>query len=297
MKESEYAPIILETIGSEGASIRTLKSKCGQGNKISNIRKALFRLLKENKIEINGYDKQFNNFSYDGIMIKKVNPNLTNPIYVKGLLENPLENNNYLLIQQIFKKRIDLINEIYYKEIRTIENIMDKMPLKEAIKRDYIKGSDVYRKYKTYENNDKEGTLHKVTFNNVLDKHPETEIWYLSDSFSTSLALTMSTMDSKKFPNFTSKKFLKYDERDGERTFLDKYKDFFSHLPINGLEEKLLFKYFVINALKKNEDEILWELAYDLTARELFFLVDKFKIIDIISDNEFDKAQDMGFIV
>ena len=118
MKESEYAPIILETIGSDGASIRTLKTKCGQGNKISNIRKALYRLIKENKIEVNGYDKEFNNFSYEGIMFRKVDPNITNPIYVKGLLDNPLENNNFFKIQQIFKKHIDEINQIYFNELK-----------------------------------------------------------------------------------------------------------------------------------------------------------------------------------
>ena len=72
MKESEYIPIIFETIGDKGASIGTLKIKCGQGNKISNIRKALFRLLKEKKIEINGYNNKCTNFSYDCILFKEI---------------------------------------------------------------------------------------------------------------------------------------------------------------------------------------------------------------------------------
>ena len=51
-------------------------------------------------------------------MFKKVNPNITNPIYVKSLLDNPLEDNNFFKIQQIFKKHIDDINQIYFNDIK-----------------------------------------------------------------------------------------------------------------------------------------------------------------------------------
>jgi len=185
MKESEYAPIILETIGSNGASIGTLKTSCGQGNKISNMKKALYRLLKEGKIEFNGYDKEFTKFSYDGIMLKKVNPNITNPIFVKGLLDNPLKDDNYLKITKIFKKRIDDINRIYNYEIKTLENIMDKMPLKKAIKLGYIKSDDAYTK----SHNRKD-----VTKNNESFKHL---CWHCSRSISELFTSTIELFENR----------------------------------------------------------------------------------------------------
>ena len=107
--------------------------------KISNIRKPLFRLFKEKKIEIKGYNNECTNFSYDCILLKKSNTNYINPIYLKGFLDNPMENNNYFEIQHIFSNVTEDINQIYYKEIKTLEKIMEKMPLKNSIKSNYIK--------------------------------------------------------------------------------------------------------------------------------------------------------------
>jgi hypothetical protein len=297
MKESEYAPIILKTIGDNGASVGTLKKACNQGNKITNIRKALYRLLKEGKIEINGYDTEFNNFSYDGIILKKVNSNYTNPIYVKGLLDYPLKDDNYFEIQRIFKKRIDLINQLYNEDIKRLSNIMDKMPLKEAIESGYITSEYVYTGFTIHKDlNDKKGEKEKLIFEDLLIEHPETEIWYLKDKFSTSLAYSYTFNTNKDSPYYFSRRpLLKYEGRHGERTFLDRYKEYFhDNLPIGSLQERQLFNHFVIGALKEKgekKDERLWELASDLTDQILFF-VKKLDILDYIHDYEWDSLSE-----
>lgn len=322
MKESRYAPIILETIGDASASIGTLKKACGQGKQITNIRKPLYRLLKEKKIEVSGYDEKCTTFHYDCIMLKKVNPNYTNPIYVQGLLDNPIDKNNYFEIQQIFSNLIEDINQIYHKEIRTLESITDKMPLKDAIKSGFIKSDGIFRiftiytdpktkqQWKEIEGNrnsidrlkDGKGKFEEVkrklikrTFEDVLKHDHEAEIWYLKDKFRSDLALT--DYIARNLPYFGTKKYLKYEGkyegRYGKDNFVDGYKDFFSHLPINERDEKLLFKHFVIGALKEKgekRDDKLWELAYDLTDIHHDTFVEKLRILDIIYDNEYDSA-------
>jgi len=294
MKESEYAPIILETIGSNGASIGTLKTSCGQGNKISNMRKALYRLLKEGKIEFNGYDKEFTKFSYDGIMLKKVNPNITNPIFVKGLLDNPLKDDNYLKITKIFKKRIDDINRIYNYEIKTLENIMDKMPLKKAIKLGYIKSDDAYTKSHNRKDVTKNNEKGIITFDDILKEHPGTEIYYLNGSFKTDLAFSIDFNSKEKYPYFGSKTILYYDGK-VNWNFLKKYKSYFSHLPINDWGKKRLFEYFIIGALKEkgeNKDDRLWKLASLLAETDHVKFVEKLRVLEYINENEVDNFSD-----
>ena len=72
MSNSKYVPIILETIGEGSASFEEVASACGQSKKIGNIRKALYRLLKEGKIEVNGYNDECKSFKYECILLKKV---------------------------------------------------------------------------------------------------------------------------------------------------------------------------------------------------------------------------------
>ena len=84
-----------------------------------------------------------------------------------------------------------------------------------------------------------------------------------------------------------------YEGRHGIDNFIDGYKEVFSHLPINERDEKLLFKHFVIGALKEKveeRDDKLWELAYDLADPNHKTFVEKLRIIDIIYDNEFNSA-------
>lgn len=296
-KESIYAPIILETIGNGSASIGTLKEKCGQGNKITNIRKALYTLLKDKKIEINGYDKECTCFNYNCIMLKKVNSEYTNPIYIKSLLDKPLEDTNYSKIQQIFKKRIDDINQIYYNEIQTLDSITDKMPLKEAIKSGYIKSDEIYRQYNVTKDPNKEGKLKRVTFNDFLKRHPESEIFYLKVNFQTELAV-VDYIKTMKFPYFGNHKYLEYDGYDKDknammrirrRKFVGRYKSHFNHLPINEMDEKRLFDYFIISSLRenaKNRDDQLWSLASDLADDKHINFVEKMRVLEYIYDAE-----------
>ena len=141
--------------------------------------------------------------------LKKSNPNYINPIYVKGLLDNPMENNNYFEIQHIFSKVIEDINQIYHKEIRTLESIMEKMPLKDSIKSDYIKPAGIFRVSKITTNPNtgqqweeieanngdygvskgNKGEVKKITFEDILKHYPEAEIWYLKDKFRSNLHL------------------------------------------------------------------------------------------------------------
>ena len=72
-----------------------------------------------------------------------------------------------------------------------------------------------------------------------------------------------------------------------------------SHLPITSWDESRLFKYFVIGARKEkgeNKDELLWELASDLTETNLRPFVNKLEVIDMIKDVQMDnEPYQIGF--
>ena len=167
MRKSKYEPLILEKLENGPASIGTLKEVCGTGNKISPLRKTLNTLLKKGVIELSGYKKDCKSFNTDCFMVKKSESKNENPIYVKGLLDDPLEGDNYFKIQEIFKKRIELINQIYYEDIKRLEDIQGEMPLKEAIDSGYINPGERYVKYKlSYDDDTDEWT--EMTFGEVF---------------------------------------------------------------------------------------------------------------------------------
>lgn len=288
MKESKYAPVILETIGDDGASIGTIKKACEEGNSITNIRKSLFTLIKNGIIEVRGYDTSNNLFNYDSIMFHKVNPNYKNPIYVKDLLDNPIKDKNYLKIQEIFKNRIDEINQIYYNELRTLENIMDKMPLKKAIKLGYVESDEIFIKISK---NRKQQVI-DLTLKDILNQNPETEIWYLKKVFKTELAM-QTIFETENLPFFgTKKKLLQYEGNNetNNKNFLDRYKKFFDHLPIDGIHERFLFNYIVLRAFKvkgEERDEGLWNLANDLTEPYHEDFVEELRITDLFELMEY----------
>lgn len=318
MKESKYAPVILEELKDGAASIGTLKEKCGQGSKITNIRKALYQLLKNGLVEVNGYNLGCKNFNYDCIMLKKVETDIKNPIYVKGLLDNPLQDDNYFKIQQLFKRKIEEINQIYNDEIKEINEIEGIMSLKKAIELNHVKTEDIYSSMGV---DDSEGIeygsveatgdpkipyyfVHTVTIGDVLERDPQAQIYYLKKHFSSELIPT--SMSLGEFPYFKMRlgggRRYRIDFDDGRRrprvpwpsSFLNTYKNYLDHLPVNTFMEQALFNYFIIGALRaeeKSKDEVLWKLSMDLTENKLYLFVNKLRVIEQINDTEYDNME------
>ena len=136
-----------------------------------------------------------------------------------------------------------------------------------------------------------EGELIEITFNDILKEYPEAEIWYLKNGFNSKLMDTIR-YKTDRGPYFGSKKKLKYDKVN--ENFVDFYKSIFSYLPIDEWGEQALFKHFVMGALieKGNKKEkILCNLAIDLTETRLFTYVQKLRVLDYLSDSEFDRIE------
>lgn len=290
MKESKYTPIILEELEDGPASIGTLKEKCGQGSKITNIRKALYQLLKNGLVEVNGYNLGCKNFNYDCIMLKKVETNFDNPIYVKGLLDDPIRGNNFSKIRNLFKKRIEKVNQCYYDEIKELEEIQGKMPLKDAIDRGFVDA------HKTQHRAGRPGNKESISFGDMLIKYPDAQIFFLKKRFISKIA-NISRPVNMTYPYFSRR--LEYSgSRYGEgNDFVESYKNYLNHLPINDFWEDILFNHFVIGALRINGEEkesALWNLAKTLT-ENLTLFVDELKVVDYIAetlaDNEYDSLQ------
>ena len=267
MKESNYTPIIIETIGENGASIGTIKNACGQGHRITNIRKALFGLLMDGIIEVNGFDEKCKAFKTDCIMFKKVNPNYRNPIYVKKLLEDPLEGNNYDEIQKVFKNRIEQINRIFQSEVTHLEECIDKIPLEKAIESKQV-GPEVIAERRNIKINNKMETK-VITLVELLKNHPHAEIWYLKKKFYSDLGVIMySSSGNPPYFEYWSGVKLDLTGNETKKDFVQRYFGKHFSLPINEWSEQELFKHLVIGALKEDgndRDETLWELAFGLT--------------------------------
>ena len=284
MEKIDYRATILEKLDKGPATIGTLKKECKQGKKITNLRKTFHKLLKEGIIEVNGYDKEGESFKLDNILFKKVDRNYKNPIYVKGLLDNPLEDNNYFKIQQIFKTRMSEINQIYWAEIKELENITGKMPLKEAIDLGYIKLEDTYTKDDA-----------PIMCADILKEYPQAKLLYLKRAFASKIACTTCPTPRKSF-FFSQRNVIELFEGDKRLiSFADRYESFFSHLPIDEYHEQNLFKHFVIGALREKGEEKekhLWELASDLTDIDLTLFTQKLRIVEYIDEMDFDTLEE-----
>lgn len=294
MRESKYVPVILDSLENGAVSIKTLKEKCGQGNKITNIRKALHQLLRNQAIEINGYDSGCKTFNYDCIMVKKVETNVNNPIYVKGLLDNPLLDENYFKIRELFKKRIETINQIYYRELEELNEIQGKMPFKEAIDKGYV------RSERYHHTEGPPDGIKKVTHGEILKKRPDAQVFFLKRRFDSQIANIMRPY-KEDYPYFGNKARIKTSDRRIRGTgipnqgFLNSYKNHLSHLPINEFWEKELFEYFVIGALRvkdETREDRLWGLAITLTEDFVSF-VEKLEVVDFLSERMFDDGGPM----
>jgi len=295
MKESKYVPVILDSLENRAVSIGTLKDNCGQGNKITNIRKALHQLLRNGVIEINGYDLGCKTFNYDCIMVKKIETNVDNPIYVKGLLDNPLLDDNYSKIRELFKKRIETINQIYHHELEELNEIQGKIPLKDAIDKGYV-SSDKYHHTEGPRNEVK-----KVTLGEMLKRHPDAQIFFLKRRFDSQIA-NITRPYKVDYPYFSgrlnfktsSNRFIKGTDIPNSG-FLNSYRNYLIHLPINDFWEKELFQYFVIGALRtegEEREDRLWRLAITLT-QDLASFVQKLEVIDFLSENMADNGEPM----
>lgn len=280
MKESKYIPIILKELDKKPVSIGTLKQKCGQGHKITNIRKALYQLLKNNIIEINGYNNECKTFNYDSIMLKKVDTSLTNPIYVKGLLDNPLKDNNYMKIRELYRKRIEEINKIYYNEIEELNNITGKMPLKIALKKGYLKESDTFKILNVPDSI-------KMTFSEILNIDPNASVWYFKKRFSSELALMWENYNVT-YPYFGKRARVEYQGHEqGDLSFVSSYISFLDDLPINRYAEEFFFRVEVIGALSAKEEDkekFLWETAINLTTKDLIDYVNTLRRISLTNE-------------
>lgn len=317
MKESKYVPVILESLNERSVSIGTLKKNCGQGKKITNIRKALHQLLREGLIEINGYDSGCKTFNYDCIMVKKVETNFNNPIYIKELLDNPLKNDNYSKIQEIFSKKIKMVNNIYNEELIKLNKLEGSMRLNKAIEEGNIKKDQIYReeflderyydpedpKYakigqQIIEENPQTGNSrikHRIIVEDILKLDPKARIHFLKAPFTSQIAIHII---QEKFPYFGHYKKLNYcdEEYCYSDSFLRDYKIYLSHLPIDKVDEQILFNKFVIGALRgnsmyKNKEDLLWELATDLSNIEVYNFVEKLRVITYIKESEIDNLE------
>lgn len=317
MPKSKYKPIILKRLDEGPASLRTLKELCGKN---SNIRKSLHGLLKDGIIEINGYDNTCDSFKESCMMFKKVDSNYKNPIYVKRLLDNPMDGNNYIKIRKLFKTRIEQINQIYWDESRQLEEIVEKMPLKDAINQGYIKKDRVHQKFildKKLErwmhrvtgesrgvfsfgeikppviDDNEEGPLQKnITLEDVLNKYPNAEVWYFKKPFESEIVAIENISYSKK-NNFRVTTRIDVNETETKKDFVKiYYQDHFQVLPINDWAEEFLFRNFVIGALKyqkEDKEEVLWNTAIDLTEKGTTLINLVAQIIYAEYDAEYDK--------
>lgn len=298
MPKSKFKPLILEKLEKGPASLGTLQEVCG---KESNIRKTLYGLLKEGIIEINGFDESCETFKASCMMFRKVEGNIKNPIYVHGLLDNPLKDDNYFKIQQLFSNRINEVNQTYHEELEHLKDIQGRMPLKEAIESHYVDHDQVHHIIGM--GAPSEGK--KVTYKDILQRYPEAEVYYLKKEFKTKLApLLMGT--NVNYPYFGYRKArIFYDYgfyhkssnnpwgyRD--RSFVKHYKTYLSHLPINKFKEEMLFRHFVINSLREKDKtgkkDSIWNLAMTLTNKGLPLFVEKLRVIEYIA--EFDDYLD-----
>lgn len=218
MAKSVYRDKILNKIDDGPSSDRTynsIKEACG---KDTNFRKSLYGLIKQGEIEVDAYDleaKPRGMFKLSNITFKKTESDYTNPIKVKGLLDEPLKDDNYSKIQKIFKKRIEEINSIYHKELKRLKEIEDLIPLADAIKDGYVKGEriiksgeTIYRKFlldekfKKFPDDFDYGEVvhqkdhltgkvlkyHAITFEDILEKDATAKIYCIRKPFKSQLA-------------------------------------------------------------------------------------------------------------
>jgi len=254
MKELDNKTQILKILDYGTASIGTLKQQCGQGNKITNLRKAFHRLLTEGLIEIKGYNKECKSFKLDCFMFRKTDGKYKNPIYVRRLLENPFEGNNFLKIRDIFRNRIVEINQIFLSETELLAECIEQMPLRVAIDADYIGIEEDYGK-------------EDVKFSDILVEHPEAKIWYFKKPFKSKLAPLKTDFNGDP-PYFIWGKKLDLDANCKKMFIKKNYVDHFNFLPVSEEKEHFLFRNIVIEALKEEvdkKDERLWLLASKLT--------------------------------
>jgi hypothetical protein len=292
MPKSKFKPLILEKLEEGPASLGTLQEICG---KESNIRKALYGLLREGIIEINGYDEGCKTFKTSCMMFRKVDGNIKNPIYVQGLLDNPLKDDNYFKIQQLFSNRINEVNQTYREELEHLKDIQGRISLKEAIESHYLNPDQVHHRKRRVDHE-----LVDVTYKDMLREHPEAEVYYLKREFITTLAPLL--MDSNvNYPYFgKGHKRLLYDRNFDnimllkDRGFVKQYKSYLHHLPITKFQEEILFRHFVINSLRKKDKtgkkDIIWDLALTFTNKDLSLFVEKLRVIEYIA--EFDDYLD-----
>jgi hypothetical protein len=284
MKESDYKVRILKKLDDGPATIGTLKTELHQGNKITNLRKAFHKLLKKGEIELDGYDNRCKSFKMDCFRLKKMDINYKNPIYVKKLLEDPYHNKNFLKIREIFKKRIEEVNTIFIKEITILKESIEKMPLKMAIKQEYIKPRAEFKS--TLEINDNKLS---ITLREILNKYPDVSIWYFKKKFISKMAMINI---QGNFPNFGSEIQIDLILKDKNSYIQKYYRNQFPMLPIENWKEDYIFRQLVIEGIKnrENKKKILWDIACELTEEGpgLIQFVNKLYIADISLNKELE---------
>lgn len=294
MEKMDYKSLILKELDEGPVSIGTLKKKCGQGNKITNLRKAFHRLFKEGVIEVSGYDDSANSFKLDNMILKKVDSELNNPLYVKGLLDNPFNNNNYSKIRKIFRERVEKVNQSYTSELQIIQENMECITLKDAIKLGKLDPKEGYSREPLFNEKGEVTGANTQTYGMVLEKYSDAQIWYLKNELNSKIGLT-SNNERRKIP-IGYHAHLQFGDKGRNWNFIQKYERVFDYLPITRPQEEWLFKFFVINALKGNGDEKdskLWDLAILLT-QSLDLFVDELSVINFAGDIESQNDNKMG---
>jgi hypothetical protein len=294
MEKMDYKSLILKELDEGPASIGTLKKKCEQGNKITNLRKAFHRLFKEGVIEVSGYDDNARSFKLDNMILKKVDSELNNPLYVKGLLDNPFDNNNYSKIRKIFRERVEKVNQSYTSELQTIQENIECITLKDAIKDGKLDPKEAYHHDPLFNEKGEVIGDNPQTYGMLLEKYPDAKIWYLKNELNSKIGLT-SRNERRKIP-IGYHAHLQREDKSRNWNFIQKYEKVFSYLPITRPHEEWLFKFFVINALKSNGDEKdgkLWDLAVLLT-QNLNLFVDELSVINFAGEIESQNDNKLG---
>lgn len=281
--DSDYKSIILEELNKGPASIKTLKQKCGQGNKISNLRKSFHNLLKNGSIQFEGYDSSEGIFKLDNIIFKKSNSNKDNPTYVKELLDNLIEDNNYHEIRKIFHSKVEEINKIYNEELEHLKRINGKISVKKALELGYFEPKENCYYYTPRKS---------MSLIEILDKDPQAYIFYLKEHFVSKIGFITSLREINGL-YFGYDLKINYGTNSCE-SYIEDFKKFFNHFPLTKSDEELFLRNWLLKDLK--EEKGLWDLAFYLTEPNNASFTDELRCIEFIYEEIHDKMNEHRYI-
>jgi hypothetical protein len=275
MTRVKHIPKIMKILSISPKTFDELQKEIG---KDIDIRYSIKSLLKSKKIVISGYNIEKKNFNHHSVEFKKVNPNIFNQIHIKNLIENAHIEKNFIEIKETFKKKIIKVNEAYQSDKSLLENIVDKMPIKEALS--HIKSQDFNA---DTNNKPKDNELFTGKLEEYDNKYPNAQIWYFKENriFTLELKRVLTVLGGP--PIYPVRPYI---DKDGSMTkddFIRFYYRTFDYLPIypNFIDELFdkLIKYALRIKIDKRED-YQWELAEllsnDATVKKFAYFINNF---------------------